>query len=194
MARTKAFDEQEVLKKAMTLFWKQGFHATSMQDLVEHIGINRASIYDTYGDKETLYRKSVLLYQKMNHDRIRKFLYQNKEVREGIRKLFDESIDQNLNDPDRKGCFMVNTTTEMSGINNEFSDLALQNQQAMEQIFTDYLAMGMASNQLPASLNVNAAAGYLYAVNSGLMVLARVHNSREKLISVTETALQILEH
>jgi TetR/AcrR family transcriptional repressor of nem operon len=54
MPRVKLFDENEVLNKAMNLFWKQGYSATSIQDLVSHLGINRASLYDTYGDKEKL--------------------------------------------------------------------------------------------------------------------------------------------
>ncbi len=192
MARTKTFDEQEVLKKAMTLFWKKGYHATSMQDLVDCLGINRASLYDTYKDKESLYRQAIILYQDLNLSRIRKFLYQHHEVREGFRALFAESIDQNLNDPDRKGCFIVNTTTEMAGLNEEFSDLVRKNQEAMEQLFIDYLSMGKTSGQLPPALQVSPTASYLYTVNSGLMVLARVNTSREKLTSVAETSLQIL--
>lgn len=51
MPRVKKFDEKEVLEKAMELFWIQGYHATSIQDLVDHLGINRASLYDTYGER-----------------------------------------------------------------------------------------------------------------------------------------------
>ncbi|WP_460601774.1 helix-turn-helix domain-containing protein, partial [Flexivirga lutea] len=47
MPRVKSFDEKEVLAKAMCLFWKQGYSATSVQDLVSQLGINRASLYDT---------------------------------------------------------------------------------------------------------------------------------------------------
>ena len=58
MPRVKLFDEKDVLNKATDLFWKQGFAATSVQDLVSHLGINRASLYDTFGDKEKLFKKS----------------------------------------------------------------------------------------------------------------------------------------
>ena len=64
MPRIKTFDENEVLVKAMNLFWKQGYSATSVQDLVSHLGINRASLYDTFGDKEQLFKKSFALYRK----------------------------------------------------------------------------------------------------------------------------------
>ena len=58
MARKKQFEEHEILTKATDLFWKQGFHATSIQDLVNHLKINRASLYDTFGGKEELFNKA----------------------------------------------------------------------------------------------------------------------------------------
>ena len=74
MPRVKLFDENEVLTKAMNLFWKQGYAATSVQDLVTHLGINRASLYDTFGDKEQLFKKSFELYRKTNIEGLKHFL------------------------------------------------------------------------------------------------------------------------
>ena len=58
MARSKEFEENEVLDKAMRLFWEQGYEKTSMTDLVEHMGIHRRSLYDTFGDKHTAVSES----------------------------------------------------------------------------------------------------------------------------------------
>ncbi|HSH40807.1 MAG TPA: helix-turn-helix domain-containing protein, partial [Arenicellales bacterium] len=55
MSRNKAFDETEVLERAMTLFWRKGYEATSIQELVTHTGIQRGSLYATYGDKRRLF-------------------------------------------------------------------------------------------------------------------------------------------
>lgn len=62
MARSKEFEESVVLDKAMRLFWEQGYEKTSMTDLVNHMGIHRKSLYDTFGDKHTLFLRSVDLY------------------------------------------------------------------------------------------------------------------------------------
>ncbi|KAA2299393.1 helix-turn-helix transcriptional regulator, partial [Clostridioides difficile] len=62
MARGKEFEESVVLDKAMRLFWEQGYEKTSMTDLVNHMGIHRKSLYDTFGDKHTLFLKAVDLY------------------------------------------------------------------------------------------------------------------------------------
>jgi TetR/AcrR family transcriptional repressor of nem operon len=63
MARTKDFDENEVLSKAIQLFWFKGYNGTSMQDLVDGLGISRSSLYDTYSDKHTLFVKALESYQ-----------------------------------------------------------------------------------------------------------------------------------
>ena len=113
MPRVKLFDESEVLTKAMNLFWKQGYAATSVQDLVSHLGINRASLYDTFGDKEQLFKKSFELYRKNNIEGLKQFFDTQNNVREGFARLFENAIEEAINDEDRKGCFVVNTTTEL---------------------------------------------------------------------------------
>ena len=67
MARTKDFDENEVLTKAMHLFWSKGYNATSMEDLVSGLGISRSSLYDTYTDKHTLFIKALENYQQIGY-------------------------------------------------------------------------------------------------------------------------------
>ena len=62
MARKKEFDPEIVLKRAVDLFWKKGYANTSLNDLVEHLGINRFSLYSTFGDKKTLYITALNYY------------------------------------------------------------------------------------------------------------------------------------
>ena len=59
MGRNKEFDETVVLRKAMELFLEQGYEKTSMNDLVEHMGIHRRSLYDTFGDKHALFMRTL---------------------------------------------------------------------------------------------------------------------------------------
>jgi len=63
MGRSREFDEEVALHKAMELFWEQGYEKTSMGDLVNHMGIHRKSLYDTFGDKHTLYLKAIDCYK-----------------------------------------------------------------------------------------------------------------------------------
>ena len=76
MARTKAFDTEEVLDRALRVFWRNGYEGTSMQDLVDGMQINRASIYDTFGNKEALYLRALQRYQNQNQDQLQQLLTQ----------------------------------------------------------------------------------------------------------------------
>jgi TetR/AcrR family transcriptional repressor of nem operon len=68
MARTKLFSEEAILDKAMKLFWEKGYNATSAQDLVDGLGISRSSLYDTYGDKHSLFVTALKRYRKERID------------------------------------------------------------------------------------------------------------------------------
>ena len=111
MPRVKQFREEEVLEKAMELFWKKGFHATSMQDLVSHLGINRASIYDTFGGKQALFDKAFQAYREKSFQTTVDFFNEFDSVKEAFYSYMEKSIMRTLNDPDKKGCFLVNTAT-----------------------------------------------------------------------------------
>ena len=113
MPRVKLFDEKKALEDAMNLFWTKGYSATSIQDIVDHLGINRASLYATFGGKETLFKSALDLYRDKNTKAIKEFLNSQDNVNTGLLKLFTLSIDESVADKDRKGCFVVNSTTEL---------------------------------------------------------------------------------
>ena len=80
MPRVKQFNEEQVLEKAMEVFWKKGYNGSSMQELVDGMGINRASIYDTFGSKEELFERAFEIYREKNLARIRNFLFLRNHV------------------------------------------------------------------------------------------------------------------
>ena len=92
MARTKAFDRDAVLDRAMDLFWKQGFEATSVQQLVEVTGINRGSMYDTFGDKRELFIQALTRYADKSAMKRLEILNGTDKPLEGIRAFFDSII------------------------------------------------------------------------------------------------------
>src|SRR5258708_2903204 len=62
MGRPKAFDEDKVIDSAVDCFWSRGYETTSVRDLAERMGIGGASLYNTYGDKRTLFTKALERY------------------------------------------------------------------------------------------------------------------------------------
>ena len=174
MPKFKLFDEKEVLEKAMNLFWKKGYYATSIQDLVSYLGINRASLYDTYGGKKSLFEKTFLHYTTASRDAQKKFLDSHDDIRIGLKKLFDLAIQQSNLDEDNKGCFAVNSTVEFIPNEKDFSSLAHENKRQFEEIFCNYLLLGVERNQISADKNLQAIATLFFTFYNGLKVVTKV--------------------
>src|SRR5436305_13985260 len=92
MARQKEFDRDEVLHKAMEVFWTRGYEGASMQDLVKRMGINRQSIYDTFGDKHSLFLQSLDRYREIESRKLFAVLERPGSVKKNLRQLFEEVI------------------------------------------------------------------------------------------------------
>src|SRR3569833_1374812 len=98
MARTKDFDEDEVLSRAMDLFWLKGYNGTSMQDLVDGLGISRSSLYDTYGDKHSLFLKSLENYKRLGYEQMDKIIHQAASAKDAIRQMLEHNVNDLVKD------------------------------------------------------------------------------------------------
>ncbi len=192
MPRTKAFNEQDVLEKAIDLFWKKGYHATSMQDLVEHLGINRASLYSTFGNKETLFERAILHYRATSQRGLRSFLFSQPDVRTGLTELFRRAIDESVSDPDRKGCFVVNTVTELAPHDQKIKKMADENQQGFLDILTTYLQAGVDRGEISSDKDLPAIAMLLFTLYNGLKVVGKVELDGARLERAIQVALRAI--
>ena len=193
MARTKAFDEQEVLQKAIELFWKQGYHATSIQDLVDHLGINRASLYDTYGGKEELFDKAFLQYRTSNFKKIGEFLNGFDSVREGLFQLLKKNVDDTILDPEKKGCFVVNATTSMSPGDQKMLAILNENKSKIESIFYDFLKRGVENGEISPDKNIKTIASFIYSTIAGIKVMSKIDTDTKSQYEMIRTALSVLD-
>lgn len=193
MPRVKQFCEEDVLKKAMEIFWKKGFYATSMQELVDGMGINRASLYDSFGSKEELFDRAFRLYQRENQGRVREFLLSHRPVQKGFLRLFESAIDGALRDPDAKGCFVVNATVEMVTQECALYSVLRDNRIDFEQLFLDYLQEGLTRGEISPEKDLKAIAALIFTLYNGVMVLSKINPNKAELMAATRTGLQVLD-
>lgn len=193
MPRTKAFDEKEVLEKAMELFWRQGYHATSIQNLVDHLGINRASLYDTYGGKEALFEKAFDRYVAVSSLEAIKLLDRHDSVKAAFREFFLLAAVEAARDKENRGCFVVNTTTELVPNEEKWSKRVKENRQAFEKLFLKYLRKGVAGKEINADKDLKAIASYFFTFYNGLKVVSKIHPSEEELSRVVGLVLSVLD-
>lgn len=191
MGRNKEFEEDEVLKKAMELFWLQGYEKTSMSDLVEHMGIHRKSLYDTFGDKHSLYLKAIDCYSLNTSEALNYVISQAKTAREGIKNIFSLMIDGTEEHP--CGCFIVNAVTEMAMRDKEVDEKAEEALAQSERLMGELIRKGQKDGEFSCSLSADSLAEILHSTLLGVRVYARTSGSREKLHGLADNFLLLLK-
>lgn len=191
MPRVKLFDKDDVLEKAMLLFWNKGYHATSIQDLVNALGINRGSLYDTFGGKKNLFEQALALYCNQNIKITREFLQSEKSVKVAIKKLFQVFIDDSVED--KKGCFVVNTTTELSCEDDIINTALLYNKDNFEAMFLECLKKGQKSGEISQNKDIKSLSYMIYVLFSGIRVVARLEKDNQRLHKLSNVVLSLLD-
>ena len=189
MPRTKAFDTDEALDRALRIFWRHGYEGTSMQDLVDGMQINRASLYDTFGNKEALYLAALQRYQQQNQTQVKQLLARYASVRSALDELLETMIQDSLNDPQKKGCFVVNATTGLASRYQEVNRLVSDNEQQVAETFADLIKQGQERGEIGADRDARTLSSYLFASLQGLRVLAVTNSDLGLLRRVKDTVL-----
>jgi TetR/AcrR family transcriptional regulator, transcriptional repressor for nem operon len=173
MARTKEFNEDQVLDKAIEIFWYKGYNGTSAQDLVNYLGLSRSSLYDTFGDKQKLFVASLKKYQKQSQDQVVQIFEVSENIKESLHSIFKQAVIESLEDRITKGCFMVNTSIELAMHDPEISKIVQNNTQLMEDIFTKAMQKGQDLGQISKNMDAKTLARFIFNNYSGIRVLAR---------------------
>ena len=193
MPRVKLFDEKEVLNKAMVLFWKHGYYATSISHLVKHLGINRGSLYDTYGGKEQLFKKALQEYRRSNIEGVQDFFKRQTDVKIGFQTLFDMAIENSITDQDKKGCFVVNATTELIPGDPEILAVLEENKRTFETLFLQFLQRGESEGQFSTGKDLKSIASLLFTLYNGMKVISKINSNKTELSKTVAIALSILD-
>ncbi len=192
MARTKAFDEEKILDDAMKLFWHRGYQALSAQELVDGLGLSRSSLYDTFGDKHTLYIKALRRYRDRIAANTIKVLDEAKNIPKAIKEVFQMNLDANFKSEQTKGCFIVNSRTELSPHDPEVAAIVQENWQALEDAFYRALKRGQEAGQVSAAQNPRALARFFVNNSWGLNVYGKADAEESVFKDIIKVALSVL--
>ena len=191
MGRPKEFDEHEALMKAMRLFWVHGYKATSIQDLVDGMGIGRGSLYGTFGGKRSLFMRALRHYDQDRADFLRK-LSTSKPPRQAVLNPFESVADAVLDQGSRDGCFLVNTALELSAHDAEIGSMVADGFTDAEGFFRTMIEKGQASKEISASVDPTSTAHTLHTLLLGMLVLARSRPEQVLLRSIVRQAGELV--
>jgi TetR/AcrR family transcriptional repressor of nem operon len=192
MARRKEFDRDEALHKAMEVFWSRGYEAASIQDLVGHMGINRQSLYDTFGDKHALYLQALDRYREVEGRKMFELLERPGSVKKALRQLFEGVVEVSLCEKERRGCFMGNAMSELAGRCPATAKKTCSQMDAVEEAFYRALLRGKKEGQIKGGRDLRAVARFLYSSLQGLQLMAKATRDRKTLEDVVKVTLSVL--
>ncbi|CAM5261406.1 TetR/AcrR family transcriptional regulator [Streptomyces aurantiogriseus] len=194
MARSKEFDPDAVLQSALELFWRRGYEATSMADLVEHLGIGRASLYATFGNKRDLYLKALDRYGEAQQPQLVRELSPPgpalPAVRAVVRRFAAEAMDETRR---ARGCFVTNTAAELAPHDPAATLRVEMGWEHLETLLHSALVRAQAQGELPAGRDPLALARLLLVLLQGLRVVGKASSDPARVRDAAEQALALLD-
>ncbi|AYF78803.1 TetR family transcriptional regulator [Nocardia yunnanensis] len=192
MARTKEFDPDTVLRRALELFWEHGYEATSMADLVEHLGIAKASLYGTFGGKRELFLRALQRYLEITDPVIMAELSQPGPVLPAVRGLVARFISEASSPDSYLGCMVVNSAVEMARKDEAVARLVESSWAHLETTLTAALLRARAQGELSPESDPRALARFVLVFFQGVRVLERTPGSAARLRDASKIVVSML--
>lgn len=188
--RPRGFDREDVLDRAMHLFWKRGYEATSVSELTEAMGITPPTLYNFFGDKKSLFLEVVNRYQSGPGCFGMKALTEEPTAERSMRRLLFDAVDSFTNPKSPKGCIVVLGATNCSAEPDDIFKALADKRRAAETAVRSRIAAGHAAGELPEDADVDALTGLITATLYGLALKARDGASRANLRRIADQSMQ----
>lgn len=192
MGRPKKFDPEVAVAKAMHTFWVGGYAETSPQELADSLDIGKGSLYHTFGSKHDLFVRSLEHYAGISAAELTAVMDEPTPIRVRVRKLLTSFVETDLDDPDRCGCFVVNTTVELGVRDDDVARIVRRSVRRTEEVLTGAFVAAQRAGEIAANQDPRALAKLVQSSMIGLRILARTADHRDQLQPVVEAAVQAI--
>jgi AcrR family transcriptional regulator len=176
----------------MEVFWRLGYERTSLDILMRETKLSKQSLYDTFGNKRSLYFRVLYRYRKLTNDSLREILEREKSVRNGFVKIFNSMIAESK-EQHEQGCLLLSANLSRDLHDAEIKSFLRANQLEVEKIFTGALVKAQAHGEIAPEKNPSALAKFLVATIQGMRALARLNDDRKELKYISKVALSSLD-
>ncbi|KAB2446133.1 cell surface protein [Bacillus anthracis] len=194
MSRRKAFDTDKTLEKIMLLFWQQGYYQTSLEDIVKTSGVKKQSLYNAFGDKRTIFLRTLHIYYDMKIGERIQFLETKEAQNTSKIETLKQFLTWNQNDDDLpQGCMLVNTINEFSNNDSEIANEA-------QTMFRDYITLianvvsqGQKNGEITNTKSSYELAEILMNARNGIQVTRRMQMQSEQILTMSNNLLDLIK-
>jgi TetR/AcrR family transcriptional repressor of nem operon len=192
--RPREFDKDQTLARALELFWSRGYGTTSIQDLVDALGVERGSLYGTFGDKRRFYLEAVRLYWDV-YERHLIAALDTSPLLPALREILThparlDDLASDVGTP--QGCMVGNTAAELVPHDSEATELVTRSYRRFTDIVTDALRRAQAAGEVSDNAHPAAQAQLLLYVVQGLSLVSRAGLDRAAALAAIDTAIDAL--
>ncbi|MFI0940852.1 TetR/AcrR family transcriptional regulator [Streptomyces sp. NPDC021020] len=193
MARPRQFDEHDAVASATELFWRRGYHATSVRDLGDELKLTPSSLYRTFTDKHTLFLRALDHYRANESTQAyRRLDASDRPVREVLREWMLWLVTCPADGESGRGCFVVNTATELGTTDTQVQERTEAAFAVTRQALRAVLAEGRERGELSTDLDIGGAVELLFTTVLGLRVRERAGHSLDRLTTTIDFAIRAL--
>jgi TetR/AcrR family transcriptional repressor of nem operon len=193
MARPREFDRDAAVQRAMSIFWRKGYAATSTDDLLRAMNIGRQSMYDTFGDKHRLYLEALERYQRERVAENIRRLRSTASPLAGIEALVIGIIASDKSSRER-GCMGVGSISEFGNTDPDLVTLRARSGGAQHKALIEQLRHAQAANEIGANVDIERAARFVETTMFGLQVAAKAGASLQALRDTAAFAIASLRN
>ncbi|MET8774091.1 TetR/AcrR family transcriptional regulator [Nocardia sp. NPDC004654] len=192
MGRPKQFDPEAAVARATEVFWRKGYADTTPQDLVDALGIGKGSLYNTFGSKHALFERALGHYRDNQAAAITGLLEQSGSVKERLRGALRLVAETNLADPDRRGCFAVNTAAALGGADAAATALVRRMFDRTEAAFQAAIEEGQRAGEIDRGRDSRAIASMLLSTLIGMQVLSKTADGPDRSMRTIDAVIDSL--
>jgi len=172
LGRSISFNKEHALDKAMYLFWEKGYDATYISDLIETMGISRSTLYDSFGDKDELYKLVLERYKNYGH-RKRNLLFSGINTKESLKSFFYQHIEKCYSDDIPKSCIITNSSLLIGHIDSSIEEILLNNFNELEKVFKQVIEKGKNNGEISQKANSELVAYSLLSLNHSINLMSK---------------------
>ncbi|MGI9544077.1 MAG: TetR/AcrR family transcriptional regulator [Cyclobacteriaceae bacterium] len=190
--RNRTFNETDVLEKAADLFWKQGYEATSTEELLEVMGLNKGSLYNTFHSKKEVFIRSMKGFVDSYIKNFDREMAASNEPLKLIGNSFLKVATTKDLQAHADGCFMGNAIAEFANIDPELEKIAVTATIKLEKLYLKYLKIAKKSGQLQSREKPEVLARYLVNLWNGINITRRMYPNEKELMPFIKTSLEVI--
>ena len=191
--RPREFEIEEALDKAIVVFSERGYHAASISELKEAMGLAAGSLYKAFKDKKAIFLASFDRYKQVRNALLDQELAEGASGRDKVSRVLRFYAEASHGENGRRGCLVVGTAIELAVYDAEAAERVDRSMARSEALFDSLIRRGQADGSIPQAIDPATTARLLLSVTQGLRVLGKTGPNRDRAFSVVDTAMKLLD-